>query len=267
MTAEHRAPAITAPDRARGHAHSRATGLPEIIFFDVGDTLMRADPSWTAVYLEVCREFGLDITYDDLQGAFARALAEGPFEQDGPFETTPEGSYQRVKVFDQRVMNLLGRRDVPDRFFRALAGHFQRRASWHVFPDVHPALEAIGQAGIRRAVLSNWVWALPELLHEVELAHHFETMIVSARVGYQKPQPEIFLHALEVTGVAPERALHVGDTPNADVVGAQSVGIRPILIDRYGRYPEAAARHPDVSIIADFDGLLELIGLPVGAAS
>jgi HAD superfamily hydrolase (TIGR01509 family) len=207
----------------------------------------------------------MDVGERDLQAGFARALAEGPFEQDGPFDATPEGSYQRVKVFDQRVMNLIGRPSVPDEFFRTLSRHFQRRAAWHIFPDVHPALEAIERAGIRRAVLSNWVWALPELLHEVELAHHFEAMIVSARVGYQKPQPEIFQHALDVTGVAPERALHVGDTPHADVVGALSVGIRPVLIDRYGRYPGAAAEHPGVPIITDLDGLLAFIGLPAVA--
>jgi putative hydrolase of the HAD superfamily len=235
---------------------------PDLIFFDVGDTLMRADPSWTGVYLEVCHEFGIDTGNRELEAAFARALAEGSFEENGPFEATPEGSYRRVKEFDQRVMNMLGRPDVPDEFFRSLSRHFERRAAWHVFHDVHPALEAIGRAGIRRAVLSNWVWALPELLHEVELAHHFEAMIVSARVGYQKPQPEIFRHALDVTGVPPERAIHVGDTPDADVIGARSVGIRPVLIDRYNRHPGAAAEHPGVPIIRDLDGLLELIGLP-----
>jgi putative hydrolase of the HAD superfamily len=232
---------------------------PELIFFDVGDTLMRAEPSWTGLYLEACHAWGLQVERSDLERAFVTALGEGLFDPHGPFDATPEGSYQRVKVFDQRVMELIGLHDVPDEFFRSLEAHFQRRASWHVFPDVHPALVAIQEAGIRRAVLSNWVWGLPELLHEVELAHHFEAMIVSARVGFQKPQAEIFRHALEVTGMTPDRVLHVGDTPSADVAGAQSVGITPILIDRFGRVPGGV---PGVALIRDLAALLDLIGVP-----
>jgi putative hydrolase of the HAD superfamily len=239
---------------------------PEIVFFDVGDTLMRVKPSWTGVYLRVCRRYGLEVDERTLAGAFARALGEGLWDEDGPFEASPETSYQRVKVFDLRAMELAGFHGLPDEFFRSIAAEFARGASWHVFPDVHPALVALARAGIRRAVISNWVWVLPELLHEVELAEHFEAVVVSARVGYQKPQREIFQHALQLTGVSASRAIHVGDTPGADVRGALSAGIQPVLIDRYGRYLDGRYRGgipewPEVPVVGDLGGLLDLLGL------
>ena len=73
------------------------------------------------------------------------------------------------------------------------------------------------RAGIRLCVISNFVWGAPELIHDLELARHFETLVISARVGFQKPNPGIFQHALEQMQVAPERAMHVGDSYRADV--------------------------------------------------
>ncbi len=234
---------------------------PELIFFDIGDTLIRVDPSWTGAYLAAATSWGLDVDPGALAVAFAQALGEGLWDSPGPFEATPEGSFQRIKQFDVRAMALLGYEDLPDEFYRHLGQFFERRAAWHVFPDVHPALEAIAAAGIRRAVISNWVWGLPELLHDLELAHHFEAVVASARVGYVKPQREIFAHALEVTGVAPERAMHVGDSPEADVVGAGQLGIRPVLLDRGARYARGLPGWPEVPVARDLLGLVRLLGI------
>jgi putative hydrolase of the HAD superfamily len=55
----------------------------------------------------------------------------------------------------------------------------------------------------------------------------------STVAGVAKPDPEIFLRALDELGVPPERAIHVGDTPAADIDGAIAAGVRPVLIDPY----------------------------------
>lgn len=245
-----------------GDGHGWPAGRrPGIVFFDVGDTLLRVAPSWTGAYLAAATSWGLDVGEQELARAFAAALGEGLWDAPGPFEATPEGSYQRIKRFDVRAMALLGYRELPDEFYRHLGRFFEQRAAWHVFPDVHPALEALTRAGVRRAVISNWVWVLPELLHDLELAHHFEAIVASARVGYVKPQREIFAHALEVTGVPPEAAVHVGDNPDADVAGASALGIRPVLVDRDGRFPAGVDGRPEVPVIPDLLALLPLLGV------
>ena len=53
-----------------------------------------------------------------------------------------------------------------------------------------------------------------------------------ARVRSEKPDPHIFNYALAAVGASAEEVVHVGDTYEADIIGAQGVGIRPILIDR-----------------------------------
>ena len=239
---------------------------PELVFFDIGDTLIRVDPSWTGAYLAAATSWGLDVDGDVLATAFAMALGEGLWDAPGPFEATPEASYQRIKQFDVRAMALLGYHDLPDSFYRHLGRFFEHRAAWHVFPDAQPVLEALTAAGIRRAVISNWVWVLPELLHDLQLAHHFETIVASARVGYVKPQREIFAHAIELTGVQPERAVHVGDNPDADVAGATALGIHPVLLDRVGHFAAGLPDRPDVPVVRDLYGLLPLLGVEARSA-
>jgi HAD superfamily hydrolase (TIGR01458 family) len=85
-----------------------------------------------------------------------------------------------------------------------------------------------------------------------------------------KPSPDFFRLALDATGVAPERAVMVGDDLAADVAGAQQVGIRAVLVrtgnasDPHAQPPSTAvqshvaATEPDAVVegLADLPGLL-----------
>ena len=235
---------------------------PELIFFDLGETLVRADPSWAEIYRRACAPYGIEIEHDSLAAALARA----PFDLGEPFEPTEEASWQRVRDFDASILASVGYPDPPEAVFRAIGDAFAARDAWLIFPDVLPVLRALDGAGIRRAVISNWVWGAPELLHDLELASYFEALAISARVGRQKPDRAIFEHAIELTGVSPARAWHVGDSYRADVVGARSAGIWPVLIARHSddpwkESPEQVPPDDDLPVIADLFGLLDLLGL------
>jgi len=65
--------------------------------------------------------------------------------------------------------------------------------------------------------------------------------VTSAGTGSRKPDPGIFDAALELAGCEPGEALHVGDTPEEDVVGARAAGIRPLLIDRDGAHGDISS--------------------------
>ena len=56
----------------------------------------------------------------------------------------------------------------------------------------------------------------------------------------------------------------MGDDPEADVIGARSVGIEPVLIDRKGRIDSpigVGTETGSVPTIHDFGGLLDLLGI------
>ena len=240
---------------------------PDVVFLDLGDTLVRAHPSWVEVYAQAFPTFGVEIAREDFQRAFSEAFDEG--ENEGPFEATEEASYRRLKELDGRVFAKLGYPDLPDEFFRRVEEAFAADSSWWVFPDVIPALDALVSEGIRLGVISNWSWQAPELLHDLELARHFEALIISARVGYLKPHRGIFDHALGVMRVSPERAVHVGDSVRADVEGSRAAGINPVLIDRsthvHAHHNDALP--PGVPVITDLFGLLDLLDVRRPAAA
>src|SRR5688500_2359892 len=184
---------------------------PQVVFFDLGDTLVRAHPSWAGVYRLGLLDAGIEVDEGELERALADATRAGGWVLDGHFEATAEASFDRIKQFDAAVLASLGHPDLLDEALRRVEAAFLERSAWYVFPDVLPAIEALDAAGVRLAVISNWLWGGHELLHSLELARHFEALVISARVGYNKPHRGIFEHALTAMQVAPADAIHVGD--------------------------------------------------------
>ncbi len=105
---------------------------------------------------------------------------------------------------------------------------------FHAFDDAAPALRELRARGLRLVVVSNWDYALPEVLERVGLLSLLDGVVTSAGVGASKPDPAIFREALEVAGSGAAEALHVGDSGEEDVAGAESAGIRAALLDRSG---------------------------------
>jgi putative hydrolase of the HAD superfamily len=78
-----------------------------------------------------------------------------------------------------------------------------------------------------------------ELLDQMELRSLFDVTLASGEVGISKPEPGIFVAALEKAGATAAESLYVGDNYWADVVGAQRAGVTPVLFDPHRIFPEA----------------------------
>jgi putative hydrolase of the HAD superfamily len=214
----------------------RGTAPLRAVFLDIGDTVMRANPSWEHVYAIAFEEYGVKVEVEALHGALRRAYHHGGFGFDDRFEPTEETSFARSMEIDRAALADLGIEPMPEAFFRRLSELFMLTSNWHIFPDVPPTLAALQSRGLVVGAVSNWVWQLPELLHTLNLVSHFDFIAASSRIGFEKPHPEIFRWALAQAHVEPGEAMHVGDHIDADVAGARGVGIQPILIDRRDRF-------------------------------
>lgn len=100
------------------------------------------------------------------------------------------------------------------------------------YDDGRDALLAARAARARVVVVSNWDVSLHEVLELVGLAPLIDGIVTSAAIGAAKPAPAIFQHALALAGVAPDEAVHVGDSLAEDVRGAQACGIPAVLLAR-----------------------------------
>lgn len=231
------------------------------VFLDVGETLLRPNPTWEHVYARAFDDFGVTIEMVALQVALRSVYHGGGYGFDGSFEPSPEQSHRRLVEMDRYAFAQLDIEPVPDEFFHHLARLFMDPATWYVFPDVPGVLAALKARGLIVGAVSNWAWQLPELLDSLGLGIHLDFVAASARVGYDKPHPGIFHWALERAGVPAASVIHVGDHLDADVVGARRVGIEPVLVDRRGRYQPPP---DDVAVLPSLEGLLPLVDARLG---
>ncbi len=123
---------------------------------------------------------------------------------------------------------------------------------FEVYPDVMDTLAGLRSRGVRVAIVSDWDCTLAEHLDRLGVGGWVDAVVVSAEIGVAKPDRRIFTAALDGLSVAPEAALVCGDDPARDLAGARAAGIRGVLIDRAGRYPEIDARLRTLAELAEW---------------
>lgn len=96
--------------------------------------------------------------------------------------------------------------------------------------------------GYRTGLVTNNVKEASSQWRELVPVHElFEVIVDSSEVGMRKPNPAIFLHALELLGgIPPERAVFLDDAAG-NVAGAQVAGLHAILVDAADPRPALAA--------------------------
>jgi len=138
----------------------------------------------------------------------------------------------------RRLLRASGNKGLDEPRALALFHHHYRatngRAS-SVFPGVREGLHALRQAGRRLACVTNKPQAATAALLEIHaLAAWFDVVVAGDTLDRMKPHPAPLLHACDVLGVPPARALLVGDS-GVDVAAARAARM-PVAIVRYG-YP------------------------------
>jgi putative hydrolase of the HAD superfamily len=121
-----------------------------------------------------------------------------------------------------------------DRHHLALAA-YQRFWEPHTHTDaqVRPLWESLQRKGIRVGVLSNTIWTRAyhrEVFERDGVLDLLDADVYSSEIHVVKPHPEAFLAVCDALGVAPERAVYVGDRIFEDVHGPHQVGMRAILV-------------------------------------
>lgn len=118
------------------------------------------------------------------------------------------------------------------------AYHAESNLWEYVPPAVLPALGALRARGLKITIVSNANGKLRMLFDRLALAGCVDCMLDSHDEGVEKPDPRFFDLALERSGARRETTIHVGDLYHVDVVGARNAGVRGVLLDEAGLYPD-----------------------------
>lgn len=82
-------------------------------------------------------------------------------------------------------------------------------------------------------------------IHHIGIGHYFDFVATAAAAGAAKPDARIFHMALAMGAVRAAEAVHVGDDPERDIIGAGAVGMRTVWINprryawEWGQSPDA----------------------------
>lgn len=201
--------------------------MTRAVFLDALGTLVELEPPWTSLRARVPAE----ISDERLMVALRAEMA---YYREHSHEGRDEPSLAELRARCAAIVSeRLGMEISVDELVDAIR--------FDVYPDVEPALAGLRDRGLTLIAVSNWDCSLPRVLERCGLDGLLDSTVTSAGTGSRKPDPGIFRAALEVAGCEPAEALHVGDTPEEDVVGARAAGIRPLLIDRDGGHGDIAS--------------------------
>ncbi len=235
------------------------------IFFDAGFTLLYPYPSIAAVCQSVCERMQLTIHLEQLEEGIRTA-------EDFYFRLSRTNRHTWA---DEQAINdfwidyyaslmrpLLSEQNEPRLYELAMAinDEFSKHTNWQLYEDVLPTLEKLRAQGYSLGVISDWGLALGPILRQLRLTHYFDCLVISAANRYAKPAPQLYETALQRANAISDYTVHIGDSYLHDVLGARSVGITPILLDRPRRLFK---QQVDCLLVHSLDELLDLLEVAV----
>ena len=93
--------------------------------------------------------------------------------------------------------------------------------NYDLIPGIQTLLKEVGDLGVEQAVLSNWPPSLRLFLDHHNLTPHFTQVIDSGEEGILKPDPQLFLRALEKLNKHVRDVVYIGNNVDKDIVPAQ----------------------------------------------
>lgn len=121
-------------------------------------------------------------------------------------------------------------------------------------PDVKSTVIELHCRGYVLGIIANTITEteIPDWMETDGLTRYFKAVVLSSKVGYRKPGPEIYWEAARRVGVEPAKCAYVGDNPIRDVEGTQHAGFGMMIIfvepATIAKEPQKAEVKPDYLI-------------------
>lgn len=217
------------------------------LFLDAGGVLVH--PNWPKVADGLARH-GVPVP----AGVLAAAEPHAKRELDGPARHQAHDDDSRGWVYFNLVLKHAGipRSERTDAALAELRAYHARHNLWETVPEeVAPALRSLRAQRLQLVVVSNSNGTLKMKMERLGLAPLVDVLFDSFEEKVEKPDPRFFRIALDRSGADPASTVHVGDLYSIDVVGARAAGLRAVLFDAAGLYPDADC--PRVATLTELD--------------
>ena len=210
------------------------------VFFDLYHTLLGYDPPREELQARALKEFGFEVDAEALRRPLVVA-DEYIYREHARVSLGQRSKEEQMAVWAQYERILLREAGIEadDQLIMGLLGKMREFGLKQVlFDDVLPTLNELKKQGLILGLISNVDQDITSLLDNLGLTALLQVVVTSQDAGFNKPSPEIFQEAVKKAGVQANEALYVGDQYQIDVVGANKVGMKGILIDRIDYFTE-----------------------------
>ena len=198
------------------------------VFFDLDHTLWDFERNSALTFQQIFQEQGLQVNitqflecYVPINFRFWKLYREERVSKQ-------ELRYQRLKQSFDAIglqVNDLTINTLSDSYIEHLS-NFK-----HVLPGTFEILDYLkGSYGLH-IITNGFSETQEKKMRNANIRHYFNVVVNSEMAGVKKPNPKIFLLALEKVGVQPQNALMIGDNLEADILGAQKVGLHTIHLN------------------------------------
>lgn len=201
------------------------------VTFDYWNTIVRADADQGSYRIRAWREEYLQIGHDVDEETIRTAFRTVWDEHHSSWLRNEQ--YLGSRAGDVAVdlvahpVDAATRARLVERFLTA-----GEEAGFHLCDGIDAALEGLRARGVRLGIICDVGFTpstgLRRMLAGFGLLEHFEGWSFSDEVGWYKPAPEIFGHALGYLGASPDAVAHVGDLRRTDVAGARGMGMTAV---------------------------------------
>lgn len=197
-----------------------------------------------AIY-ETLQERDITLDFNDLKREY---LALHEEESDYAARTLEEIEFEKslVKLLDRLQAEESHRPAMTDLVKRSFECEMN---SWILFSGVHEMLQQVRDLGFKTGLLSNARsdWAVREIMDRLNLTRYFDAILTSAAIGSRKPRAEPFEEMLRLLNLQASEVVMIGNSMEADMVGARSLGIKTIYAV-FGENAEETKVDPDLTV-------------------
>ena len=209
------------------------------IFFDAVGTLLFPNPGASHVYTTVAAKYGLTVDVASVSSALWHQFRLEE-EIDRLTNWTTNENRERTRWRNIVTAALPGS---TDELFEELFTHFARPTAWAVPEDAVETLSTLHAGGLRLGMGSNYDARLRTVVEGIPVLEPVrDHLVVSSLVSVRKPGRGFFEAVVQSAGCRPEEILFVGDDPENDYTGATTAGVRSLLLDPKGKYPDVPHR-------------------------
>ena len=208
----------------------------QTVLFDLDGTLLNRDES--------VKQF-INRQYDRLKDLL------GPIQKDKYvsrfIELDNRGYVWKDKVYQQLVREFAIENITWEELLQDYLNEFKN--SCVPFPNLIGMLEQLKNDKLPLGMITNGMGQFQmDNIKALEIESYFDVILVSEWEGIKKPNPEIFLRALEKLNVSAQESIFIGDHPENDVKAAQNVGMKGVWKqDHQWEHVEADAVVNDLS--------------------